>query len=130
MCAHNGAEFGTVGSDRLEQTNPKRSASRRILAVSKARARERKKVKQTSQRCKAARNKPQAGNRRSRQVETVKARHCYCPVGLTLISQILATSLTQRAIRTINSEELSSNRPISILSVGFRASFRWDCTSA
>jgi hypothetical protein len=42
------AGFGTVGSDRIEQTNPERFAGDHILAASKGRTGERGREEQTS----------------------------------------------------------------------------------
>src|SRR2546430_1834678 len=46
--AYGRAEFGTVGSDRIDQTNPKRFASDHILAASEGRTGERGREEQTS----------------------------------------------------------------------------------
>jgi hypothetical protein len=52
--AHGRAGLGTVGSDRIEQTNPERFASDHMLAASEGRTGERQKEEQTSERGKEA----------------------------------------------------------------------------
>jgi hypothetical protein len=94
--AHGRAGFGTVGGDRIEQTDPKRFASRQILAARKAWTGEREKYEQTSERGKVTYNTPQPGNRRARHVETIQVRHCCCPADLHLFYKF---SLSQRGLR-------------------------------
>ena len=92
------AGFGTIGSDRIEQTNPERFASDHLLAAIEGRTGEREREKQTSERGKEAPagNKPQVGNRRVCQAKTLQATHFYCSHGPTPFLHIQFLVKTQK----------------------------------
>ena len=127
--AHGRAGFRTVGSDRIEQTNPKRFASGHILAASKAWTGEGEKDEQTSERGKATYNKPQLGNRGALRVETVQALHCCCPVSVPILQIHSLSAWLTLGCNQNSQRRVFQSSPYPWPNLVFHENFSFDCTS-